>query len=117
MRDVHRVIAGVGDGAGICAIGGDRAAVGLGGFVVAPDALVDVRWHVHEVAGAGHQRADAIGGTEGFLRMRRGLDGVDVKVVGTRVIRRAREDALERGHRLRGAGRGRAVGLPEPPRP
>ena len=116
MRDVHRVVAGIADRARVLLVGGDGAAVGLGGVVVAPDALIDVRRHVHEVAGARHHAADAIGRRQRLLRMRRGLDGVDVVVVGARMLRAAREHLLERRRDLLGARRRLAVGLPQAPR-
>ncbi len=95
----------------------DGARVRVGGVRVAADPHVDVRRHVHDVAGRRHGGRDRVGSAERPLGMRRRLDGVDVVVVRARMAGGAGEDLLERRHDLLRAGLRLPVARPEIPRP
>ena len=80
-------------------------------------AHVDVRRHVHEVTGLGHQRFETTRRGHRLLGVRRRFDGVNVVVVRTRVIGSTAQDAFEcRDDLGREIGRS-AVDCPERPRP
>jgi hypothetical protein len=66
----------------------DRARVGLGRLVEAPGADIDVRGHVHQVTGAGRQRAEPVGARHGARGIGRRFDRMDVVMVGTAFSRR-----------------------------
>jgi hypothetical protein len=70
---------------------------------------------VHDVAGAGHQARQTLGGSNRFFRMRRFFDGMDVEVIRARMARIAREHGLERCHDFVGARSGLAVRRPQFP--
>jgi hypothetical protein len=94
-------------------VGGDRLLVDLGGIVEPADPVEDVRAHVHDVAGARHQRRQAIGVGLGALRRGRGLGDMDVEVDRADMIGVGREDPLDRRDRLADPALGRgAVRLP-----
>jgi len=117
----------VGDVAGevdraVRAAGLDERRVGLRrlhvvqrGVVVAADADVDVRRHVHQVSGRGCQVGQPVGVGLGPLRLAGLLDGVDVQVNGAYVIRIEAQGLLQGGDDLRGPGPLLAVGEPEVP--
>ena len=94
---VHALRAALRD---VVLVGGNRLLVRLDGVGVAPDAQVDVRRHVDDVPCPGHQRQQAIG----FLLRAFGslgrLPQVDPVVERARVLRVARQHALERGDGL-----------------
>jgi hypothetical protein len=81
----------------------------------AADADVDVRRHVHQVTGTRHQRGQALRAVHCTLRVRR-LDGVDVVVARTRMIRPGGQDSLEIRHYLGRAGTRLQVAGPVVPR-
>ena len=82
------------------------------GVRVAAHAPEGVRGHVHQVARARHQRREALGGGTARSGCRRGLHGVDVVVVGARVVRVARQHATPAWRRSpRVYGVGPAVGV------
>ena len=111
-RRVERAVAG--DLRGL-AVGVDGAPVRFHGVPVAAGADEDVCRHVHEVARARHEIAQAIGARQRALRLLRGLDRVDVEVIGARVPGLERLRLLQQRHDL---GRPRlraAVLLPEVP--
>ena len=64
-----------------------RLDVGERCIVIAADADIDVRGHVHQVPGTRGQRAEPVGRSLGALRSRGCLHDVDVEVIGARVIR------------------------------
>ena len=68
------------DDPAIAAIGFDRLHVGLDRLLPAPATNVDVRRHMHVVGEPGLQRAQAIRGRVGSLRMRRSFNRVDVEI-------------------------------------
>src|SRR5207237_5186817 len=83
--DVVRMVEAAVDRAGlgqreVPAIGLQGGRVGADGVRVTADAPVDVRGHVHDVAGARHQLEQAIGGRLRAAGLGAGLDGVDVEV-------------------------------------
>jgi hypothetical protein len=69
----------------VAIIGEDRSLVVIDHAPVVPQRNIDVRRHVHEMAGVGHQPAERVGGVERLLRMRRHLHQMDVQVQQTRV--------------------------------
>ena len=95
----------------------DGALVGLDGLVVVAQADVDVRRHVHQVAGIRDHVAQAVGRGPGPLGLGRGLHGVDVEVVGRRVARGAGQHVLQHGDDLVGSGLHHPVGGPQVPGP
>ena len=116
VPEVHRVVAGRAGPGEVGLVGLDRAAVGLGGVGVAADALVDVRRHVDDVPGRGHQPRQALRRGHRALRTARGLDRVDVVVVRAGVLGVARQHRLQRGDDLLGSWSRLAVQGPELPR-
>ena len=67
---------------------------------VAPDAQIDVRRHVHDVTGAGHQPRQPLRAWQRPLGAGGGLDRVDVEVAAAGMVRLAREQPLERRDEL-----------------
>jgi hypothetical protein len=65
---------------------------------IAPDPVVDVARHMHEVAGAGNGTPQPVGIGLGALRPVRRLHRVDVIVDRARMVRVARQHAFERRH-------------------
>ncbi|TIL81179.1 MAG: hypothetical protein E5Y81_03930 [Mesorhizobium sp.] len=64
------------------------------------DLVIDVRWHVHDVSGAGHEGGKPVGMGFGPLRRRGRLDGMDIEMDRAGMIRIARQHPLQRGHKL-----------------
>ena len=85
--------------------------------LVAADALVDVRRHVDDVAGAGHERQQAIGLGFGALRRVGRLPQVDPEMERAGMVLVAREHPLELAGHLLGFLVGQAVARPVVPRP
>ena len=71
---------------------------------------------MHQVAGAGRQRAQAISARHGARRIGRRLDRMDVVMVGANIVRVFLEHGLERGHDLDRVGAGLAIDAPQAPR-
>ena len=94
--------------------GGDG--VGLLRRDVVARADVDVRGHVHEVAGRRHERLQPLGRGKRALGALRGFGGVDVEVVRARMVGVALQDRLEHGDDLDGVRSRLAGGRPELPR-
>ena len=92
-------------------VGLDRALVGQHRVLPAPDPGVDVRGHVHQVAGTGHQLAQAVGGLDAALRVGRGLDRMHVQVQRTGMVGVARHHRLQGGDDLGGMARGLQLGV------
>ena len=80
----------------IAVVRDDRLLVGDHGVVPAADPRVDVRGHVHEVAGARQQLAQRVRGRDALGRVRRGFDRVHVEVQRTGVLGIARDHRFER---------------------
>ena len=116
VRHVHHRVDALGPRSGqVFAVRRGGARVGVRGLRVAAESHEDVRGHVHQVAGAGHEIAEPLRARQGALRVRRGLDGVDVIVVGAGVIGVPIEHRLQRGHDLQRARRGLSRLRPEAP--
>src|SRR5262245_5305279 len=64
----------------------------------AADPIVDVARHVHEVAGTGDRTAQSVGIGFGALGPVRGLDGMDIEVNCTGMIRVAGQHTLQCWH-------------------
>ena len=97
-------------------VGLDRGDVGAQRIEVAADPEPGVGRHVDDVAGARHQRGQAVGVGLGALGRRRGLGQVDVEVDRARMVGIGGQHLLDRGDRLAGAALGgAAVGLPVVP--
>ena len=93
-------------------VGGDGAGVPLHRRVVVPALDVDVGGHVPQVAGVGHEVAQAVGRAQCALRMRGHLQHVQVHVQQAGVVRPARrfqgaDGVFERRERFQGV---RALG-------
>ena len=104
----------------VLAIGLDGPLVPRDDVAVAAAQHVDVRRHVLEVPGVGHEPAQLVGRGQRALRKRRHLHRVEVEVQQPGVrLRRARNAPLQHGERLARVGAlGRLAGLhvPELPR-
>ena len=104
----------------VLAIGLDRPLVPRDDVAVAAAQHVDVRRHVLQVPGVGHEPAQLVRRRQRALRKRRHLHRVQVEVQQPGVrLRRARHGPLEHGERLARVGAlGRLAGLqvPELPR-
>ena len=83
-------------------VGLDRALVGQHRVLPAPDPGVDVRGHVHQVAGSGHQSTQAVGRLDAALRVGRGLDRMHVQVQRTGMVGVARHHRFQGGDDLGG---------------
>ena len=94
------------------AVGGDRRLVRPRRVGVAAGAHVDVGRHVQQVAGAGHERAQAVRAGERAPGLARALHHVDPVVVGARMVRRELQRAREQVGRCAGPRLRRAVGVP-----
>ena len=104
----------------VLAIGLDGPLVPRDDVAVAAAQHVDVRRHVLQVPGVGHEPAQLVGRRQRALRKRRHLHRVEVQVQQPGVrLRRARHAPLQHGERLERVGAlGRLAGLqvPELPR-
>ncbi len=116
VRHVEPVEAGIGRVHSIDAIGHQRRGVGIDCLLPAAAPNVDVRRHMNEMADAGLQVAQRVGGAVGAAGSRRCLDGVDVEMAGEGMSRIHFHDPLQRRDDLLGAGLRRAIRLPEIPR-
>ena len=99
----------------------DRAQVGVERALVVAAQHVDVRRHVHEVAGVGDERAQLIGDRQRLLGERRHLHQVHVEVhePGVRAAAGLLETALEHLlglERRRTLGRQARIAIPQRPR-
>jgi hypothetical protein len=79
--------------AGVILIGPRCTFVHDHGIMIATHAHVDVRGHVNEVPRSGREFADAIRARDSLLRIRAGLDEVNIQVIGSGM----RLDAFENG--------------------
>ncbi len=98
-------------------VGRDGELVALHRVGVAADALVDVRGHVHHVAGGRHQRHQRVGGLLGPLRRGRRLEQVDEHVQRAGVLRVLRDHLFGERDDLARALVRLAVGHPVAPGP
>ena len=77
-------------------VGLDGVDVGHRRVVVAAGPQIDVARHVHEVAGARHERRELVGVLLGAARVGRRFDGVDVQMNRAGMVVLAREHRFER---------------------
>jgi hypothetical protein len=75
-----------------------------------------MRGHVNEVPRSGREPADAIRARDSLLRIRAGLDEVNIQVIGSRMCLDAFENGLDGRQRKPGFRLGRHVLLPVIPR-
>jgi hypothetical protein len=77
---------------------------------------IDVRRHVDEMPGLRREARQAIRRRQTPLRVRPGLDGVDVEMIRARMVRVARHDEPQRTENFLRLRFGRAVARPVVPR-
>ncbi len=117
VRVVHHGIHALGiSRAKVKAVGLDSADVGIGGSVVVTDPKIDVRRHVHQVSGRGHQLAKPLCAGECASRIIRSFHRVDIVVIRADMAGILRDHTLERRDNFVGAGDRGAVRVPESPR-
>ena len=105
--DVVRVVAGLIHHVARHRIAGEVRLVGLDGVdvghrrvVVSTGPQIDVSRHVHDVAGARHERRQLVGVLLGAARVGRRFDGVNVQMNRAGMVVLAREHRLERRDHL-----------------
>src|SRR4026207_2121086 len=95
-------------------IGMGRFGIALGRLVIHPDASVDMRRHMDQVARAGHEPGKTVGTSQRALRFTRSFDSVNIVMTGAGMVWLLVENRLERRNNflspgLRGPLRGPKV--------
>ena len=94
---------------------GGSPTIAVGGIIVAARLHPDVRRHVHQVSGGGDESNEAVGSWFGKLGPRRCLHGVNIEVIGGRVVRVMEHDPLENRAELGSSSHGLSLESPVVP--
>ena len=116
VDEVHRVIIGRRRLLNVGEVSRRAFPIGLGRFLISPHPLHDVGWHMFEMPGGRHHAGQNFRGRERLFWMGRGLNRMDVIVIGAGVLGIALQHDAERIEDLLRARVLGSVGIPQLPR-